>query len=343
MARSNPENLRIKRQYLVWLKEAKGLTGTSLDKAAAAIDSFTDYAKDRSFKAFHSEQARAFKRNLERSTNPRTGRPISAATIAGTLQALKAFFKWLADQPGYKSRISHSDAEYFNPSHEVVQKAQARGWKPHPTTEQIEHVLRVMPTGTVLERRERAVIAFLFLTGCRDDAATTVRLRHVDLVEGCVHFDAREVRTKRSKSFSTWFFPVGKDAHQILADWVIELRQDHLWGPDDPLFPRTLVGVGNTGRFTAQGIDRAPWSGAGPIRKLFPAAFREAGLPSFNPHRVRDTLADLGNRLCKSPEEYKAWSQNLGHNHVMTTLMNYGSVATGRQAEIIKGFNDRRR
>jgi len=29
---------------------------------------------------------------------------------------------------------------------------------------------------------------------------------------------------------------------------------------------------------------------------------------------------------------------NLGHNDVMTTLMNYGSVAPGRQAEIIKGL-----
>ena len=29
---------------------------------------------------------------------------------------------------------------------------------------------------------------------------------------------------------------------------------------------------------------------------------------------------------------------NLGHAEVMTTLMNYGSVAAGRQAEIIKGL-----
>jgi hypothetical protein len=30
------------------------------------------------------------------------------------LSNLKAFFKWLADKPGYKSRSSHTDAEYFN-------------------------------------------------------------------------------------------------------------------------------------------------------------------------------------------------------------------------------------
>jgi hypothetical protein len=39
---------------------------------------------------------------------------LSKATLYATLSALKRFFIWLAGQPGYKSRISYSDAEYFN-------------------------------------------------------------------------------------------------------------------------------------------------------------------------------------------------------------------------------------
>lgn len=42
--------------------------------------------------------------------------------------------------------------------------------------------------------------------------------------------------------------------------------------------------------------------------------------------------------LCKSPEEYKAWSQNLGHEQVLTTFLSYGSVAPDRQGEIIRGL-----
>ncbi len=338
MPKRNAENLRIKRRYLVWLKEAKGLSEPSIDKAAAAIDCFEEQTKRRSFKAFHTEQARAFKRHLERSTNHRTGKPLSAATIDGTLRELKSYFRWLADQPGYKSRVTYSDAEFFNPSHSVSRQAQARRWKPHPTPEQIKHVLRTMPSTTVLQRRDRAVIAFLFLTGSRDGAAASLRLRHVDPVEGCVHFDGREVKTKFNKTFSTWFLPVGDEVRQILVDWITELREVHLRGQDDPLFPRTRVAVGDNGGFVAAGIDRVPWSSAATIRKIFRAAFREAGLPEFTPHLVRNTLAELGNKICKTPEELKAWSQNLGHNDVMTTLMNYGSVAPGRQAEIIKGL-----
>jgi hypothetical protein len=40
--------------------------------------------------------------------------------------------------------------------------------------------------------------------------------------------------------------------------------------------------------------------------------------------------------MCKTPEQFKAWSQNLGHEGVLTTFYSYGSVAERRQGEIIK-------
>jgi integrase len=59
-----------------------------------------------------------------------------------------------------------------------------------------------------------------------------------------------------------------------------------------------------------------------------------AGLSYFNPHSFRKTLA----QICKTPEEYKAWSQNLGHENVLTTFSSYGDVARHRQAEIIRAL-----
>ena len=104
------------------------------------------------------------------------------------------------------------------------------------------------------------------------------------------------------------------------------------------MFPATRIEL-NTGRqFEAVGLDRRHWSNAGPIRKIFKEAFEAAGLPYFNPHSFRKTLAMLGERTCRTPEEFKAWSQNLGHEQVMTTFSSYGSVPAGRQAEIIRGL-----
>jgi integrase len=94
--------------------------------------------------------------------------------------------------------------------------------------------------------------------------------------------------------------------------------------------------VGDTRHFEAAGLDRKHWSSAGPIRTIFKVAFAAAGLPYFNPHSFRKTLALLGGQICKSPEEYKAWSQNLGHENVLATFSSYGDVGRHRQAEIIR-------
>lgn len=78
--------------------------------------------------------------------------------------------------------------------------------------------------------------------------------------------DVRQVRTKFSRSFATWFFPVGDDIRQVVVDWVIYLRQESLWSLDDPLFPATKIVVGDSRHFEASGLDRKHWSSAGPRR-----------------------------------------------------------------------------
>jgi len=59
-------------------------------------------------------------------------------------------------------------------------------------------------------------------------------------------------------------------------------------------------------------------------------------VPYFNPHSFRKTLAQLGEGVCKSPEQFKAWSQNLGHENVLTTFTSYGEVGCQRQGEIMR-------
>ena len=40
----------------------------------------------------------------------------------------------------------------------------------------------------------------------------------------------------------------------------------------------------------------------------------------------------------QSAEEWKAWSQNLGHENEMTTFRGYGQIPLERQTEIIRAF-----
>jgi integrase len=338
MSKNSPHNERIKRQYFAYLKEAKRHSEPTVDAAAKALNRFEVYTGYRDFKAFHTEQAVAFKRHLAGQRGLQSGETLSKATLYATLTQLKRFFQWLAWQPGYKSRFEYSDAEYFNLSDKDTRIATAQREQRVPTLEQIKHVIQTMPAKTEIERRNRALISFTLLTGARDSAIASMSLKHVDLIAGCVHQDARDVKTKFSKTFNTYFFPVGDEALRIIEAWVSYLREEKLWGNDDPLFPATRIALGATRQFEVSGLDRAHWSSASPVRSIFRDAFVGAGLPYFNPHSFRNTLVRLGQDLCKSPEEFKAWSQNLGHEKVLTTFMSYGAVACDRQGEILRGL-----
>ena len=343
MIEYNPTNERIKRQYFIFLKEAKRQSVDTVDAVAMALARFEAYNKYRDFKAFHLKQAVAFKEHLAKQNSKATGKKLSKATIHATLSQLKRFFQWLALQPGYKSKLNYSDAEYFNLSDKDSRIATARRVKKVPTLEQVLHVLRTMPFGSDIERRDRALIAFALLTGARDGAIASIKLKHVDIVERSVFQDAREVNTKFSKSFPTYFFPVGEEVVAILVDWVTYLRTTRLSGNDDPLFPKTEMALDENGQWEVKGLTAEHWSNATAIRRIFRASFALAGLAYFCPHSFRNTLALLGQTACRTPEQYKAWSQNLGHDSVLTTFTSYGQIPHARQAEIIDQLrNDRR-
>ena len=339
MGKHNPSNERIKRRYFAYIKEAKRHSEATVDAVAKALSRFEADTRFRDFKAFHFEQAIAFKKRLADQQSMATGEKLSKATLHATLADLKRFFQWLAGQPGYKSRFGYSDADYFNLSDKDSRIATARREKRYPTIEQVKHVIRKMPSNTEIEQRNRALIALALLTGARDGAIASMKLKHIDLVAGSVYQDAREVKTKFSKTFTTYFFPVGAEVLQIVEDWVNFLRQVKFWGNDDPLFPATQVAVGEEYRFRVVGLERKQWRDATAIRKIFRQAFEAAGLPYFNPHSFRNTLVRLGEILCQTPEQFKAWSQNLGHEGVLTTFYSYGEVATRRQGEIIQGLS----
>jgi integrase len=337
----NAANERIKHRYLAHQRGPMQLDEQSLDAIAAALDRFEDHTGRRDFKTFRPEQADAFQRALLKQRNARTGGPLTKGTIVSILRALKAFFWWLADQPGYRSRLRHDWANHFNPSLKAIEVARTRR-EPHvPTVEQIHDTIATMPTSTPIEMRNRAVVAFTLLSGSRDAAIASLRLRHVNLGARVVYLDGRDVRTKFAKTTNAAFFPVGGNAEAIVRDWIAFLTGELGFGPDDPLFPATRTGFGSDGRPLSPTLSRDCWSSGEPIRAIFKAAFAAAGLSYFKPHSFRHTLARLATTKCDTIEELKAWSQNLSHADVLTTLTSYGQVPFHRQRDLILACGDR--
>jgi len=334
----HPANERVKRRYLQFLKDAKGRDEASLDAAAKAIARFEEHSECRDFRKFHIEQARAFKVHLMEVKNQRTDKPLSASTFYSTLGALKSFFEWLAQQSGYRSRIKPADAAYFNPPDKLAQVATAHRYTPFPTLEEVRMVLRAMPVSTDIERRDRALIAFAIATGARDGAIISAKIKHVDLENRRFDQDARQVGTKRAKTFVTWFFPVGEDVCRIITHWVMSLRTERGFGPEDPIFPKTRVAPDAALKFRAAGLEKTHWANASGMRAIFRQAFERVGLPYANPHLLRNTLVQLAYDLKLDPERFRAWSQNLGHESSLTTFSSYGTLPPARQEELLRSL-----
>src|SRR6056297_2516031 len=338
MAQFHAENERMKRQYLEWLRDADGKDEKTLDQVAANLRDFEMALGVKPFKAFHREWGRRYKMHLEKCRNARTGDPLSLTTRDARLRHVKAFFKWLAYQPGYKSRISIPDIEYFNNNAKDARAAHAQRPIRYPSIAQCDHAFRLMSEGDDVERRDKAIFSLFMMTGARAGALTSLRLGHVDLVEGLIFQDGRDVNTKASKTFESWFLPVAPMYRQHFQSWVEYLWDEKLFGPQDALFPKLILDM-SEGKFRRAGMDREPYANSQKANTLFRGAFLSAGLHPFSPHSVRKTLAMLGDELCQTMEARKAWSQNLGHENLATTVSSYMPVSRERQASIIKNMS----
>jgi len=75
MTKYNPNNERIKQQYLRYLKSARGRSEQTLDTVAKALYRFEVSTRFRDFRRFHVEQAIAFRRTLgEATASPETAK-----------------------------------------------------------------------------------------------------------------------------------------------------------------------------------------------------------------------------------------------------------------------------
>ncbi|MGI9350158.1 MAG: site-specific integrase [Rhizobiaceae bacterium] len=342
MRKINEENERIKRKFLLYKREADGKDAATIAKIASALLRFEKSINYKSFKSFNHEQVASFKRKLTREKNERTGKPLGKSTIDAILRELRSFIRFLAGQQGYKSRIAYCDAAYFNNNAKDSRVAHAHRNTRYPTLEQAKHAFNQMPAETDIEFRNKALFAFIMLTGVRVTAASSLKLKHIDLTDGHVFQDAREVRTKNSKTFTTWFLPIDSDYKTCFYAWVNYLRTEKLFGNDDALFPKPDIQHVKGKGFQIVGFSRDCYAGSTKIRDIIKQAFNNAGLTAYAPHSFRKTIVSWGTKAYPDHISWKAFCLNIGHNDTATAIHSYLPISPEQQANLIKGKQNRR-
>lgn len=332
----NPVNEKLKKQYEDALLHGRHRERRTVDAAWKAINLFETFTGRQPFTAFSTDQAKGFKTWLAKQENEK-GEPLSLSTVRAVLSNVRDFFLWLVIHPQVGRKMDGRATEFLRLSTNDERAGRASKPRIAPTIEQVRQVLLAMPNVTALDKRNRALIAFTALTVVRDAALISLKLGDVDVAKRTVWQDPKHVKTKFRKGILTAFIPADKLWEEVVLDWIAYARQEGL-EDSDPLFPSTAVANNaETLCLEVMGLSRQHWSNANPVRVIFREAFKAAGLPYFHPHTFRSMLAIWGMEHC-TQLEYKALSQNMGHEHAMTTYNAYGYLQTEKQVQLVHGM-----
>lgn len=306
----------------------------TIDAHLIAIRDFEQFVGGKSFERITNSDAAAWRaETIRRVSAFGEGLRISRSTARHRASHLRHFFVWLAKQVGQRHLDSVSD--YFTLPRMFRVGAELRLAKLYPTLDEAVEMLNSLPSRTLKDRRDRAIFAIAFVSGLRESALITLRMRHVDVATKRVHHDGRDLKAKNGKSFEIDWFPRTEPFQAVLLSWLNEVRGLGLYG-DDALFP-DIRAVTGQGIASLARVSVAPMRTAGAVDAVFAVARK--GRRHYTPHSARHTLAALGDKLCGTPEQRKAWSLNLGHASEAVTWAHYGKVDDMRKAIIFTEFN----
>lgn len=326
----NSANLILRYEYQLYLKEVFGFATKTILATLRHITQFDDRLQHADYKNVHRDDVIAYKAKIEAKLSTMDQEQRSASTIVHSLINLKKFFQWLE----LKTDVKLSSAglgEYFSPSRELGALASVSTTERFiPSLEQLRELITAMPHDSFVQRRDRAILAFLTLSGVRISALLSLQVQHIDVEKRTIFQDARIVHTKNTKTMRTKWFPVGDNIEAIIKDWITELTT-HGGRSTDPLFPRAMDPI----RRLYEKSYTAPLMDQGTVRLIIKRACKAIGIPSFNPHAIRTTLALYGQELCRTPKQIKAWSQNLGHENVATTDNYYAKLDVNEQFNVL--------
>lgn len=306
----NRNNWKATRAYLEY-REAVHLDAPgTVEMYRLALDSLLLWAQKVRFKVAHQI----------RPTYPQflLGKAHSPVYTRKQLGMSRDFFKWLRLHDERYADLSLNWIDTLRVKRDGEGMMQERELF---TLDDVQALLDV-PAASLIERRDRAAVAFLFLSGMRGGAFTSMPVK-------AVHFDhypplvqqwpALGVRTKNSKAKNTYLL-VGEDMeplHAVVREWHHEVER-HV-GPDGMWYALmnsrgdTFAGPGTPGRHRVSNLNLR-------LKRLCELA----KVPEMSPHKLRHGHAVWALKQCTTMEEYKAVSQNLMHESVLTTDSIYG-------------------
>lgn len=319
-------------RYLRYETEGHGHKEGTIRKLEYALSVWADMMPRHDLKSKLTPE-----RILEFKDMLRAKETLSASTICDVLRHTKSFFEWLSQEPGYRSRIKTKDIQLFNPSRAERSQRNSGGVVEFPLMGQIEHICRYIDGDSLIGQRDRAVIAYLFITGSRVDAAASMPLGCFDPVKGLVDQNPQKgVRTKNSKHIRTALFPFSRYLTGVVLEWY-KLLLSMNYGVNEPLFPAAESVLEDLAYVKSDQLSHKALSASG-IRSIIKRRCLEAGLPYFHPHAFRHGCVYEARQRGKNEQDNQAISQNIGHETTELIRTTYAQLPQSMLIQCIRNL-----
>ena len=326
MKNYDSKNSKVRWEYQNWLQDAEGLSESTILAKLRAIKLYEDLFPGEDFANFNSGKAKKFKERVANKTE--NGVSISPLTYKKYLINLKMFFEWLSMEPGYISKIDRNSLNYLKPSRKILATATGKRIIKYPSIEDVIKLINSVEGDTEVSNRNRAIIAFAFLTGMRVMAIVSLPLKCVDLDEMVVSQDPRQgVQTKFSKTIYSMIFNFDAGLLKCVVDWINYLK-DKGFKPEDPVFPKSKQEMKGNNRLFETPINVVPeyWISTSSIRGIFKQYSIKANVKYYTPQSYRHSAMNYAFKYAQNGADYKAISQNFGHENIATTFSIYGQL-----------------
>ncbi|HEX8495522.1 MAG TPA: tyrosine-type recombinase/integrase [Pyrinomonadaceae bacterium] len=224
-----------------------------------------------------------------------------AATVYARVSRVSAFFKWLMADPQFGRHIASNPAAHARPRHpQPYQSESVKALTDEEMNQLIGVVRSHADSGSIIAKRDYALLLFFFLTGLRRNEVIALRGKDLERKEGCLiikyrrkggKFVGREVRDA--------------SVYEALVEYLTVSGRENVLGSERPLWTR----------HDRAGKPGAPLSSRSFAENLKVYA-RKAGIESIHVHQTRHTYARI---VAEETGSYLEAQEALDHENAATT------------------------
>lgn len=314
-----------------WQIHAKQWDDQTRKAKLHAIRAFEEFDGGKPFAGLTIDRVDAFRDHLVALSQRPDG--IARSTLQHRAGHLREFIKWLVLQSGYK-HLDGGIADAMILKRKVVRQATQPETKPSATFEEVLEMLDRLPHNSLMEERDRALFAATYANGFRAKVQTNLKIGNVDLNTKRTNQNGLREFAKNGKTYDAGPYAGFEPFLEVYLDWVRKLR-DLGFSEEDAVFPSNIDLVQKRLPLDASHATVPSMRSEHAIRRVF----REASATvskSYSPHSARRTITTCQIKICRTPAELRAVSQNLGHESLETTIKYYAKLSDTDRFQILE-------